>query len=991
MIEFNEFLLKENLFEYLVKNSKSSNYKKALQIFNNEKLEQDSFLKKEENKLKIFTKIVNHGIDTTCYIDLKNFEFDSKCSECKNDLCEHVIASCLYFLENFKFDYSVQKISLRNLIKRSEEAERIKGYVIKGDELIPGLIGIIEGKYQIKKYLKESEFEKFDASTVEFIINYQEENYHSPKFFIQSRGKTVIPLEIVNDYCKLIIQLERISDKELKIKGKIDGNVAFILKGFFKRYVIFKDGKVKTFPRDLELSVVERLLEGEGVISTDDLNFVIYSEQFFKRMNVFIDKNIKGFNVILSKPEIEAYLETEKSLLKAKIVCKYNNHEMQLMSEKRLINDTIFFVHDFEYNLYNEIMKIKPFRTGLVFYFTKEQAITFIGKILHEKFPEVKVFGEEKLVKFKILKPKKKILHIKTFSFNEWFGIDGWLDFEDLKVSLFDIVKSIRKGKNYVQIKKDVYATIPDKVIENVKKLLENPSIQYDSKKNELKSLKPELINFDEFLKDLSVEVEYSKELIELREKLINFRKIKKYKIPEPFNSLLRNYQKEGVWWLLFLRDYNLNGILADEMGLGKTIQALTLLSIEKKNRPNLIIVPTSLIFNWENEIKKYSYNFNYLIYYGKNRELELKNIHNFDIVLTTYNVARIDFEKLKDLEFNYIILDESQYIKNPTSIISKYLTKFKAKHKLALTGTPLENNLNELWSQFNFLLPGFLGDLASFLKEYSNKENLENLKKKIKPLILRRKKEDVLQELPPKNEIVHHYEMNEEQKQFYDAVRTFYLERIFKQIELVGINKSYNFIIEGLLRLRQICCHPVLSNFEYDNLSKIKSSKFENFKKLLISLVEKDRKILVYSQFVQMLKIMKKWLKTKGINYEYLDGHTKNRFEKVKNFQENNDIKVFLISIKAGGVGLNLTSADNVIIYDPWWNPAVENQAIDRTHRIGQTKKVFVYKLIMKDSIEEKVLHLQKNKKELFDDILEEGTSSIKKLTKEDLEYLFG
>ena len=232
---------------------------------------------------------------------------------------------------------------------------------------------------------------------------------------------------------------------------------------------------------------------------------------------------------------------------------------------------------------------------------------------------------------------------------------------------------------------------------------------------------------------------------------------------------------------------------------------------------------------------------------------------------------------------------------------------------------------------------------------------------------------------------------MNEEQKKFYDAVRTFYLEKIFKQIELFGINRSYNFIIEGLLRLRQICCHPILSNFEYENLSKIKSEKFENFKKLIMQLVEKDRKILVYSQFVQMLKIIKKWLKTKGINYEYLDGHTKNRFEKVKNFQENDDVKIFLISIKAGGVGLNLTSADNVIIYDPWWNPAVENQAIDRTHRIGQTKKVFVYKLIMKDSIEEKVLHLQKNKKELFDDILEESSGSLKKLTQKDLEYLFG
>ncbi len=992
MIDFNELKLKEKLFEFITNNSQEEEYKEGISLFQRYIINQEYFINENTKKIKIFSKIYNNEtLETEIFINYKDFTYEIACFHCKNkaNLCSHIIASFLYFIENFKYSYKNKKIEITDLlkIKQSPENEKFKGYVIKENSIFPCVILKTEDKFLIKKYSKESEFDQLDEATVEFIISYQEQNPDYPIFFIPSKGKSLIPISVdPKEKIQLILNLERISDFEIKVKAEFTEPIFTTLKGFIKKYYIFKNGLVKTFSPKLNLEIVESLLFEEKVIDIESLNTIIFKEDEFKNKGIIINKNISGFNIITSSPEIKVFLETEKNFLIVKAKCIYNeNLEIDLMTTKRIINDNIIFIHEKEKNFYYAIQNLKPFKSNSVFYFTKESAINFIGKVLYEKFPDVQIFGEEKLLKFKILKPKTKTIHIKSFSYDEWFGIDGWIDFEELRISLYDIIKAIKKGKKYVQVKKDVYAPIPEKIIKNIEKLLTQDYIVIDKKEKKLKSLKPNISVFDEFLQQLEVEVEYSKELKELKEKLKSFKKIKKYKFPEPLNSILRNYQKEGVNWLLFLRDYNLNGILADEMGLGKTIQALSLLTFEKDKKPNLIIVPTSLIYNWENEIKKFFYNFRYLIYYGKNREKFLKEIENFDIVLTTYNITRIDIDLLKEIQFNYIILDESQYIKNPMSMISRYLIKLKAKHKLALSGTPFENNLNELWSQFNFLAPSLLGDLSNFLKKYS----VEQVKKKLKPLILRRKKDEVLDELPPKNEIIHFYEMNEDQRKFYDAIRTYYLEKIFNQINSIGINKSYTLIIEGLLRLRQACCHPILTKFEYENLKKIKSEKFENLKNLIIQLLEKDRKILIYSQFVEMLKIIKKWIKKEGIPFEYLDGTTKNRFEIVKNFQEDPNIKIFLLSIKAGGLGLNLTEADNVIIYDPWWNPAVEDQAIDRTHRIGQNKKVFVYKLIMKNSIEEKVLLLQNKKKKLFNDIFDTTDTRIKNLTKEDIEFL--
>jgi non-specific serine/threonine protein kinase len=265
----------------------------------------------------------------------------------------------------------------------------------------------------------------------------------------------------------------------------------------------------------------------------------------------------------------------------------------------------------------------------------------------------------------------------------------------------------------------------------------------------------------------------------------------------------------------------------------------------------------------------------------------------------------------------------------------------------------------------------------------------MEKLKKKLSPLILRRRKSDVLKELPPKNEITYFYNMNKEQFEFYNSVKAFYLEKIINSIETKGMNNSRLLIIEGLLRLRQICCHPKLVKFEHVKYKNIKSEKFENLKKLLLTLIKKDSKTVVYSQFVQMLKIIKSWLSSHKIDFEYLDGTTQNRFEKITNFQENENIKIFLLSLKAGGVGINLTSAENVVIYDPWWNPATETQAIDRIHRIGQDKKVFVYKLLMKESVEEKILKLQEKKRNIFDQLFERETA-LKDLSKEDIQFIF-
>ncbi|HRI47141.1 MAG TPA: DEAD/DEAH box helicase, partial [Ignavibacteriaceae bacterium] len=451
-----------------------------------------------------------------------------------------------------------------------------------------------------------------------------------------------------------------------------------------------------------------------------------------------------------------------------------------------------------------------------------------------------------------------------------------------------------------------------------------------------------------------------------------------------------------GYDWLMFLKEFQFGGILADDMGLGKTVQVLALLSnLSQKNvtAPSIVIAPTSVVFNWLNEIERFTPNLKVLNHTGTERVKEsIEHFAEFDLVITSYPILVRDIDNFKQIEFQYVILDESQKIKNPTSLTAKSAFELKAKNRLCLTGTPIENNLLEIWSQMNFLNPGYLGSLKKFndnirikIEKDKDEETSDYLKKLLFPFVLRRTKSIVASELPEKSEIIHYCEMTEEQKSVYDIWRESIKTEVMSEIQDKGLQKSSFKIIEGLLRLRQICNHPILINNSY----KKNSGKVDEFKDLIQRVTEEGHKVLVFSQFVQMLEILKHELVKEKISFEYLTGKTKNRQECVENFQNNPEIKVFLISLKAGGVGLNLTAADYVFHIDPWWNPAVEMQATDRSHRIGQDKKVFVYKFITKESIEEKILNLQEQKKTLIENIISTESGVFKNLTTEDISFL--
>jgi superfamily II DNA or RNA helicase len=486
--------------------------------------------------------------------------------------------------------------------------------------------------------------------------------------------------------------------------------------------------------------------------------------------------------------------------------------------------------------------------------------------------------------------------------------------------------------------------------------------------------------------------------LKDLSEKISNFTKLKNVPVPKVFQATLRPYQKAAVNWLQFLREFNLAGILADDMGLGKTVQTLAHLSIEKKEKrlthPCLIIAPTSVVHNWQAEIQKFSPHLKTLVLQGADRKEKFDSVAEQDIILTTYPLLIHDTEFLLNNEYYYLILDEAQLIKNSQAKMTQIVQQIKAKHRLCLTGTPLENHLGELWSLFHFLAPGLLGNKRQFAERYRtpiekdrDPKVQQRLSALINPFILRRKKSEVAKDLPEKTEIIHSIELSEPQRDLYESIRLAMHEKVKKAIEQKGLERSQIVILDALLKLRQVCCDPRLLKIESAK-KVVLSSKLEALMEMLEELCEEGRRILLFSQFVGMLSLIENELSMKKIPFVKITGSTKDRITPIQKFQAG-EVPIFLISLKAGGTGLNLTAADTVIHYDPWWNPAVEQQATDRAHRIGQTSKVFVYKFITKNTVEEKILEMQAKKQSLVDAIFS-GQSHKGKLTKKDLDSLF-
>jgi SNF2 family DNA or RNA helicase len=473
---------------------------------------------------------------------------------------------------------------------------------------------------------------------------------------------------------------------------------------------------------------------------------------------------------------------------------------------------------------------------------------------------------------------------------------------------------------------------------------------------------------------------------------------IKAVKPPKGLGLALRPYQREGLAWLQYLREQNLAGILADDMGLGKTAQALAHLLLEKQagrlDRPALVVLPTSLIFNWKREAERFAPALKVLSLHGKDRAERFAEIAQHDIALTTYPLLWRDHATLAKIDWHLLILDEAQTVKNAGSRAAKVVRDIRARHRLCLTGTPLENHLGELWAQFDFLLPGFLGDSKQFtrtfrtpIEKHGDSIRAGILAKRIAPFILRRRKEDVAKELPPKTIIVRTAEIVGGQRDLYETVRSAMDAKVLEAIAQKGFARSQIVILDALLKLRQVCCDPRL--LKSAGAQKVKErAKLDLLMDMLPELLDEGRKVLLFSQFTSMLALIELELNARKIKYVILTGSTTDRESVIRSFQEG-DVPVFLISLKAGGVGLNLTAADTIIHYDPWWNPAVENQATDRAHRIGQTKHVFVYKLVVAGSIEEKILALQEKKAELAASVLSEDSTALAKFGEADIRAL--
>lgn len=694
-------------------------------------------------------------------------------------------------------------------------------------------------------------------------------------------------------------------------------------------------------------------------------------------------------NFVLFKPVVKYNQEIEADLLDDKNIIKNNNgviHEyIRDKDEEEKFNDILNSLHPDFKSMYRKDFYHLKFEQMIENYW-------FFDAYEKMKTENIKVYGLNDLKRFKYSPYKAKVA-ISVKSDQDWFDVEANVSFGDFTISLDRVKKSVLKKNRFIQLDDGSTGILPQKWLDKFEKYFRTGELKNDKLK--ISKLKFSIV--EQLFENLEDE-NLLQELAEKRSKLKEFKQIKNIRKPKEIKAKLRDYQKEGYKWLNFLDEFQWGGILADDMGLGKTLQVLTFLQkkIKTSKRANLIVVPATLLFNWQNEIEKFAPSLKVMEHYGNTRDKDHKSFKNYDLVITTYGLAVNDVELLRKYTFNYVVLDESQAIKNPHSKRYKAVCLLKGKNKITLTGTPIENNTFDLYAQMNFLNPGFLGSQKSFKENYSDPidkkkdfSRAQELRKIINPFVLRRTKEQVEKELPSKTENVIYCMMEKEQREVYEAFRNKYRSMILDKISEEGLGKSKMRVIEGLTKLRQICDSPALLAEKEDYGDN--SIKTQEIIRHILNKTQKH-KILVFSQFVKMLEVIKNELDNEDISYEYLDGQCKRdeRKTSVENFQENENCRVFLISLKAGGQGLNLTAADYVYLVDPWWNPAAEMQAIDRCYRIGQTKKVFAYRMICKDTVEEKIMDIQNKKKSVSNEIIKTDDSFVKSLDKKAIENLF-
>ncbi len=630
---------------------------------------------------------------------------------------------------------------------------------------------------------------------------------------------------------------------------------------------------------------------------------------------------------------------------------------------------------------------------------------------LQQKLPELESQGWliEKDSSFQIEFLQVDNWDVEIESDNDWFDLRFDLEVAGKKIPLLPLIAEVLHAYDLNNLPETIslplgdskYLQIPVErirpIFQTLYELFDTQSISEDGK---LRLSRFDATRLAELEENNELNWTGGEAMRQLGRKLKNFKGIKRVAPPRGLKANLRDYQQQGLNWLGFLREYKFNGILADDMGLGKTVQTLTHLLKEKeakrKDKPCLILAPTSLMSNWRREAELFTPKLKVLILQGAERKQHFDKINQYDLILSTYPLLVRDQETLLAYEYYYLILDEAQVIKNPLAKAARMARKINCQHRLCLTGTPMENHLGELWALFDFLMPGCLGDQKSFNLHYRNPiekqgddEQRQRLVRRITPFMLRRSKSEVVKELPEKTEIIRATTFDKQQAALYESIRLSMQKKVRDAIKQKGLARSHITILDALLKLRQTCCDPKLLSLT--QAKKVKSSaKLEMLMEMLPEMLEEGRRILLFSQFTKMLAIIEQELKNKKISYTKLTGQTTKRDEVIEQFKRG-EANVFLISLKAGGVGLNLTEADTVIHYDPWWNPAVERQATDRAHRIGQNKAVFVYKLIVENTLEEKIMDMQERKQALADGVYSKaGSGKNLKLTADDLQELF-
>jgi SNF2 family DNA or RNA helicase len=910
-----------------------------------------------------------------------------------------------------RYLYSVK--SIKNLIQSMKSGTPIEygkkftfvPYKHKFSKIHRGILDILKELYEIENLSKDFSSQYIGASI-----------FKGKRVYFPSSSTQRI-LELLNNEIFLL----KINEKEYEIHGIEEGKapIEFELR-HEEKYLALQCGKInelilldeegnyffyqeKVYKLNSEQKRYMKLLYNElkntDTIYVQEEQKERFVSEILPAVNLVgaieIDKEVEN-SLYQVELEAEIYLDQGEEGIKAEIIFCYGDAKINPFSDeqtKRVENKIV--VRDIEKEnrilTYFEEMEFKVSKNYL-YLDGEEKFFKFIYEIVPELQKLSQVYYSESFKNIKVKDPSLFSIGIRLNETSDMLEIS--FDHQDIdRDELWRILTSLKERKKYYRLKNGDLLPLESNTLEAISRLVDYFNLDQDDLATEIIELpKYRALYLDEEIKESHFNQIKRNQAFKRLVQNVREPEDLDLSIPKEMETVLRDYQKTGYKWLKALSAYGFGGILADDMGLGKTLQTLTFLLSERDGTPSLIVAPTSLVYNWKDEAEKFVPELKVVIVSGNKHERTqfLEDIKDVDVVITSYALIRRDIDLYKEIKFKYCILDEAQHIKNPSSLNAMSVKKIKASGYYALTGTPIENSLTELWSIFDFILPGYLFSHRQFVEKYEkpiiknqDKNALKQLQKQIKPFILRRMKKDVLKELPEKIESKMIAELTEAQKKIYFA----YVEKargeLAKEIAEKGYERSHIKILSILTRLRQICCHPASFLEDY----KEDTGKMMLLEEIVEELLEGGHRTLIFSQFTSMLQIIGEMLKRKDIRYFYLDGSTpaEERGEMVKRFNKGEN-SIFLISLKAGGTGLNLTGADTVIHFDPWWNPAVEDQAADRAYRIGQKNAVQVIKLITKGTIEEKIYHLQQKKREMIESVIHPGESMLSKMTEDEI-----